>query len=206
MIFCSIHLTQAPFRILQQRLCLVVFPITCNTFIKYKCIIQLFNHLFISELSREKHQLIMKCGFREAGGVRGGLQGEKISHLLFRSYSIICLFSLLNKILFHIKIFKSIVYLCQNDIFAQVLNYCSITLFSSIISTRFKHLKILYEIYMRPNLPLKKLVIYVILTFYYQVFGPKAFMTYGTITENDTSEKQATTTSQYTYSLHRDIS
>ena len=33
---------------------------------KYKCTIQLFNHI-ISKLSIEKHQLIMKCGFREQG-------------------------------------------------------------------------------------------------------------------------------------------
>ena len=67
----------------------------------------------------------MKCGFSE----QGGLQGEKFSHLLFMSYNVICLSSLLNKISFNIKITKSIACLCQNDIFARVLNYCSITLF-----------------------------------------------------------------------------
>ena len=63
--------------------------------------------LFISKLSIEKHQLIMKCGFRE----QGGLLGEKFCHLLFRSYNVICLSSLLNKISFHIKIFKTIAFL-----------------------------------------------------------------------------------------------
>ena len=53
----------------------------------------------------------------------GGLQGEKFSHLSFRSHNVICLSSLLNKISFHIKIFKSIACLCQNDISARVLNY-----------------------------------------------------------------------------------
>ena len=72
----------------------------------------------------------MKCGFREQGRGGGGLQGEKFSLLLFMSYNVICLSSLLNKISFHIKMFESIACLCQNDIFAQVLNYCSITLFS----------------------------------------------------------------------------
>ena len=67
-------------------------------------------------------------------------------------------------------------------------------------------MKILYEIYVRSNLPLKKLFIYVILTFHDHVFGPEAYMIYGTITENDTTEKYATTTSQYTYLLHRDTS
>ena len=47
----------------------------------------------------------------------------------------------------------------------------------------------LYEIYMRPNLPLKKLFVYVKLTFYKHIFGPEAYMIYGTITENDTTEK-----------------
>ena len=90
--------------------------------------------------------------------------------------NVICLFLLLNKISFNIKIIKSIACLCQNDIFARVLNYCNITLFSKIISTKFKHLKMLYEIYMRPDLPLKKLFIYVILTFYNHIFGPEAYM------------------------------
>ena len=120
---------------------------------------------------------------------RGGLQGENFSHLLLRSYNVICLSSLLNKISIRIKIFKSIVCLCQIDIFARVLNYCSITLFSYIISTKFKPLKMLYEIFMRPNLPLKIFFIYVILIFYNHIFGPEAYMIYGTITENDTTEK-----------------
>ena len=57
------------------------------------------------------------------------------------------------------------------------------------MATKFKHLIMLHEIYMRPNLSLKKLFIYVILTFYNQIFGPEAYMIYGTITENDTTEK-----------------
>ena len=57
------------------------------------------------------------------------------------------------------------------------------------MSTKFKHLKMLYEIYMRPNLPLKKVLTYVILTFYIHIFGPEAYMIYGTITENDTTLK-----------------
>ena len=118
-----------------------------------------------------------------------GLQGEKFSHLLFRSYNVICLSSLLNKISFHIKIFKCLACLCQNDIFARVLNSCSITLFSSIMSTIFKHLKMLYEIYMRPNIPLKKRFIYVLLKFYNHILGPEAYMVSGTITDNDTTEK-----------------
>ena len=127
----------------------------------------------------------MKCGFRE----QGGLHGEKFSHLLFMSYNVVCLSSLPNKISFDIKLIKSIACLCQNDIFAGVLNYCSITLFSKIISTKFKHLKMLYEIYMRRNLPLKKRFIYVILTFNNHIFGLEAYMIYGTITENDTTAK-----------------
>ena len=51
------------------------------------------------------------------------------------------------------------------------------------------HLIMLYKIYIRPNLPLKTLFIYVILTFYNQIFGPEAYMIYGTIAENDTTEK-----------------
>ena len=47
----------------------------------------------------------------------------------------------------------------------------------------------LNEIYMRPNLPLKKVLTYVILTFYIHIFGPEAYMIYGTITENDTTVK-----------------
>ena len=57
------------------------------------------------------------------------------------------------------------------------------------MSTKFKHLKMLYEIYIGPNLPLKKLFIYVILTFYNHIFGPEDCMIYGAITENDTTEK-----------------
>ena len=57
------------------------------------------------------------------------------------------------------------------------------------MATKFKHLIMLHEIYMHPNLSLKKLFIYVILTFYNQFFGPEAYMIYGTITENDTTEK-----------------
>ena len=54
--------------------------------------------------------------------------------------------------------------------------------------TMFKHLKMVYEICMRPNLPLKNLLIYVILTLYNHIFGPEAYMIYGTITENYTTE------------------
>ena len=82
--------------------------------------------LFISKLSIEKHQLMMKCGFREQGVCRE----KKFSHLLFTSYYVICLSLLINKMSFHIKIFKSIACQCKNDIFAWVLNYCIITLFS----------------------------------------------------------------------------
>ena len=70
--------------------------------------------------------------------------------------------------------------------------------------TKFKHLKMIYEICMRPNLPLNDLFIYVILTLYNHIFGPEAYMIYGTMTENYTTEKYVTTTSQYTYPLHRD--
>ena len=90
---------------------------------------------------------------------------------------------------FHIKIFNSIACLCQNYIFAQVLNYCSITLFSKIMCTMFKHLKMVYEICMRPNLPLKNLLIYVILTLYNHILGPEVYIIYGTITENYITEK-----------------
>ena len=55
---------------------------------------------------------------------------------------------------------------------------------------------------MRPNFPLKKLFTYFILTFYNHVFGPDAYMIYGTITENDTTEQRATMTSQYTCRTH----
>ena len=57
------------------------------------------------------------------------------------------------------------------------------------MSTKFKQLKMVYEICMRLNLPLKNLFIYVILTFYNHIFGPEAYMIYGTIIENDTTEK-----------------
>ena len=57
---------------------------------------------------------------------------------------------------------------------------------------------------MRPNLPHKNLFIYVILTLYNHIFGPEAYMIYRTMTENYTTEKYVTTTSQYTYPLHRD--
>ena len=82
--------------------------------------------LFISKLSIEKHHLTNEVLFQRAGDLRG----KNFSHLLFRSYYVICLSSFSNKIPSHIKIFKSIACLCQNDIFAQVLNYYSITLFS----------------------------------------------------------------------------
>ena len=52
-----------------------------------------------------------------------------------------------------------------------------------------KHLKMVYEICMRPHLPLKNLLIYVILTLYNHIFEPEAYMIYGTITENYTTEK-----------------
>ena len=58
----------------------------------------------------------------------------------------------------------------------------------------------LYKIYMRLNVPFKKLFIYVILTFYNQMFGQETYMIHGMITENDTTD----TISQYTYPLHRD--
>ena len=55
--------------------------------------------------------------------------------------------------------------------------------------TKFKRIKMVYEICMRPNLRLKNLFIYVILTLYNHIFGPEAYMIYGTMTENDTTEK-----------------
>ena len=57
------------------------------------------------------------------------------------------------------------------------------------MSTKFKHLKMVYKIRIGPNLPLKNLFIYVILTIYNHIFGPEAYMIYGTITENYTTEK-----------------
>ena len=106
---------QAPFRSLQLRLYLVVFPITLKTFIKYKCTIQLFNHIIYWQTKHRKTATYNEVLFQRAGG----LQGEKFSHILFRSQNVTCLSSLLNKISFHIKIFKSIAYLCQNNIFAR---------------------------------------------------------------------------------------
>ena len=55
--------------------------------------------------------------------------------------------------------------------------------------TMFKHLKMVYEICMRANLPRKNLLIYVILTLYNHIFGPEVYMIYETITENYTTEK-----------------
>ena len=52
---------------------------------------------------------------------------------------------------------------------------------------------------------LLKLFICVILTFYNLFFGPEAYMIYGTITENDTTEKYSTTTSQHTDPLHTEF-
>ena len=55
--------------------------------------------------------------------------------------------------------------------------------------SKFKHLKMVYEICMRQNLPLKNLFIYVILTLYNHIFGPEAYMIYKTMAENYTTEK-----------------
>ena len=57
------------------------------------------------------------------------------------------------------------------------------------MSTKFKHFKMVYEICMRPNLPLKNLFIYVMLTLYNHIFGPEAYMIFRTVTENYTTEK-----------------
>ena len=57
------------------------------------------------------------------------------------------------------------------------------------MSTKFKHLKMVYEICMRPNVPLKNLFFSVILTFYSPIFGPEAYVIYGAIIENYTTEK-----------------
>ena len=67
------------------------------------------------------------------------------------------------------------------------------------MSTKFKHLKIVYEICMRPNLSLKNVSMYVLLTFYNHTFEPDTYMIYRAITETLTTEKYVTMISQYTY-------
>ena len=94
--YCSTSTDAGPIRILQQRLYLVVLS-SINV---------LSNHLitlFISKLSIEKHQLIIKCGFREQGVCR-----EKHSVIYYLDHTTICLASLLNKITFHIKYVKAL--------------------------------------------------------------------------------------------------
>ena len=69
-IYCSTTTDAGPIQNFTETSLFSGIPYSMKAFMKYKCIIQLFNPIFFIKLSIEKHQLIKKCGFREQGVCR----------------------------------------------------------------------------------------------------------------------------------------
>ena len=79
-IYCSTTTDAGPIQNFTETSLFSGIPSSMKAFIKYKCIIQLFNPIMFYQTKHRNTSTDKEVWFRTAGG----LQGENFSHLLFR--------------------------------------------------------------------------------------------------------------------------